>query len=171
MSWLRLSFAALLGLVIAPAAGLVVLPVLVLLDPVTRDTSFALAELFFLRLGEADSDMLAAEEAEAFLAFLYTAVIAVGFVPVALVALIGGLARQRSWMFYAAATGIVSAAMPWILRAGYRLDKASSASPQELRFALVLFLAGVVTGSVYWFVTTALGNGREKPLPSPRGRA
>jgi hypothetical protein len=163
MRWLRPALVALVGLVIAPAAGLVVLPVLVLVDPATRDTSATFVELLLQLLVAAESDPSAAEEAAAVLAFLYAAVIAIGFVPIALVAAFGRLGKLRSWTYYGAATGAVTAAMPWTLRYAFHLPRAGVASSAELRFALVLFLTGIVVGTVYWLVSHMLGDSRGDP--------
>jgi len=162
MRWLRPALAALFGLVIAPAAGLVVLPVLVLVDPVTRDASYAFVDLLLRLLDEAGSDASAAEEVGAFLGFLYTAVIAIGFVPILLVAAFAALGKLRSWTYYSAATGTVTAAMPWILRSAFHLERAGAASTAELRFAFVPFLTGIVIGSVYWLVSRLLDGGGGK---------
>jgi nitrate reductase NapE component len=160
MGWLRPALAALFGLVIAPAVGLLVLPVLVLVDPVTRGASYALAEVVLQLLGEAEFDPSAAAEADAFLGFLYAAIIAIGFFPIILVAAFGALGKLRSWTFLAGATGTVTAAMPWVLRSAYHLPRTGAASTMEMRFALVLFLTGIVVGSVFWFVSATFGGSR-----------
>ncbi len=160
MSWLRPALVAFSGLVIAPAAGLAVLPVLVVVDPVTRDVSVALVDRVVELLDEAAFDPSAGEEAGAFLGFLYTAVVAICFLPILFVAALGALAKLRSWTYLAAATGIVTAAMAWTLRYAFHLPRAGAASPAELRLALVLFLTGIVIGSVYWLVSRMLGGGR-----------
>jgi nitrate reductase NapE component len=160
MGWLRPALAALFGLVIASAAGLLVLPVLVLVDPVTRDASYALVEAVLQVLGEAEFDPFAAAEADAVLRFLYAAVIAIGFFPIVVVAIVGALGQLRSWTFLAGATGTVTAAMPWVLRSAYHLPRTGTASAMEMRFALVLFLTGIVVGSVFWFVAATFGGSR-----------
>lgn len=162
MVWLRPALVALFGLLIAPVAGLVALPVLVLLDPVTRDTALALAEFALLLLADAETDPSSADEAAALFAFLYSAIIILGFLPLALVASIGGLARLHSWVFYAGATGGITAAMPWLVRSIFHLQGAAAASSQEMRFALVFFFIGIIIGSVYWFVSKSLGDAGRK---------
>lgn len=157
MRWLRPALAALVGLVIAPAAGLVVLPVLVLVDPVTRDAALAAGDVLLEALGEAEFEPSAGEEAGAFLGFLYVAVVAIVFFPLLLVSGLSALTRLKSWTFFSAATGGVSAAMPWILRSAFHLPHFGAASAAEMRFALVLFLTGAVTASVYWLVVRAFG--------------
>jgi nitrate reductase NapE component len=165
MGWLRPALAALLALVLAPAAGLVVLPVLVLVDPLTRDAAFAVGDLVLEVLGEAELDPSAGEEAGAFLKFLYFAVVAIGFFPILLVAGLGAVAKLRSWTFFSVTTGTVTAAMPWILRSAYHLPRAGAASAAEMRFALVLFLTGIVVGSVYWLVLRTFGASRANSKP------
>lgn len=160
MGWLRPALAALFALVIAPAAGLLVLPVLVLVDPATRDASYALVEALLQVLGEAEFDPAAVAEADAVLRFLYAAIIAIGFFPIVLVSAFGALGKVRSWTFFAGATGTVTAAMPWILRSAYQLPRSGAASTTEMRFALVLFLTGIIVGSVFWFVSATLRGSR-----------
>ncbi len=165
MAWLRPALALLLALVIAPAAGLVVLPVLVLVDPVTRDAALAVGQLLLEVLGEAELDPSAGEEAGAFLAFLYVAVVAIVYFPLLLVAGLGALTKLGSWTFFSVATGAVTVAMPWILRSAFHVPRAGAASAAEMRFALVLFLTGVVTGSVYWLVLRTFGGAGDRRAP------
>lgn len=165
MGWFRPALAALFALVIAPAAGLVALAVLVVVDPATRETSYALTALVLQLLAEAETDRSAAEEVEAVLAFLYTAIVSIGFVPIVLVAAFGMLARLHSWAFISAATGAVTVLMPLVLRSAFRLPAAATPSTVEMRFALSLFLSGIVAGTVYWFVSN-LFRGPRNASPS-----
>jgi hypothetical protein len=156
MVLLRRALAVLLGLGTAPAVGLVVLLVLVLGDPLLRAMVLDAGDVVLEAFGEAEIDPSAAEEADAFVAFLYAAVVAIGFVPILLVASFALLTKLGSWIYYATATGIVTAAMPWALRAVFHLPQARAASSTETSVAVVLFLAGIATGSAFWMVTTAL---------------
>ncbi|MBF9232983.1 hypothetical protein [Microvirga alba] len=67
--------------------------------------------------------------------------------PALLVAIVGEVIRARSYLWYAGATGVLTAAVPWILRGSARV-----ASPGELHVSLVLGLTGAVAGFVYWLI-------------------
>jgi glucan phosphoethanolaminetransferase (alkaline phosphatase superfamily) len=160
MGWLRPTLAVLFGLLIAPAAGLAASTLLVLVDPVLRNTGYTLGVLFFQAFAEAQFDPSAAEEVRAFLAFFYTAVMVIFYFPIFLVALVGTVSRLGSFAVYGIATGIVTAAVPWLLRSAFQLPQAEAASAFEARFALALFLSGFVVGSVYWFLASTFGGSR-----------
>ncbi len=68
--------------------------------------------------------------------------------------LIGEIARVRSSLWYAGATGVLAASVPWLARAAFHTQKAVSASPEELRFAFVFFLTGAASGFVFWLITS-----------------
>lgn len=163
MRWLRRASVVFLGLAIAIAAGIVVLPILALFDPVTRAAGLALAEFAALVVVGPEPDGAYRIETDAFVSFAWTAIVATSVLPLVFAALIGEIARVRSLLWYAIATGFVAASMPWLIRGTFHTEKAATASPEELRFALVLFFAGVVSGSVYWLVA-----GGERAPVDPR---
>jgi nitrate reductase NapE component len=165
MGWLRPALAAFFGLVIASVAGLFVLPIFAFIDPVTSEAIYSLLDVLHELLDETDVDASAAEEAEALLKFFYTAILAIGFFPIVLVAGVGALAKLRSWTYFAAATGMVTAAMPLVLRSAYDLPRSGPSATLDMRIALVLFLTGLVVGSVFWFVSGAFAGPREKAKP------
>ncbi|HUZ91182.1 MAG TPA: hypothetical protein VMU78_04690, partial [Methylocella sp.] len=57
-------------------------------------------------------------------------------------------------------TGFVAAAAPWLIRATLHLPRASGYNFAELRFALVFFLGGLISGSVYWLLAGRDAGGR-----------
>jgi threonine/homoserine efflux transporter RhtA len=78
--------------------------------------------------------------------------------PPLMIAIISEVLGMRSLLWYALATGILTAAVPFILRGSARI-----ASPAELHVSVVLGLTGAVAGLVYW----AIIGGREPRRPSP----
>jgi threonine/homoserine efflux transporter RhtA len=78
--------------------------------------------------------------------------------PPLMIAIISEVLGMRSLLWHALATGILTAAVPFILRGSARV-----ASPAELHVSLVLGLTGAVAGLVYW----AIIGGREPRRPNP----
>jgi hypothetical protein len=81
-------------------------------------------------------------------------------------ALVGEVAGARRALWYAGATGLLTAAMPWLLRGSPRM-----ASPAELHVSLVLGLTGAVAGLVYWMIAGRGAGPNPPPLanvPTPR---
>jgi hypothetical protein len=139
--------------VFAASAGALLLPLLALFDPAIRDAGFeaTMAGVFSV-IDEAFADG-APEAAFAALGHvLWVILIATCVAPLAVAALIGELAHVRAWTWYAGATALLAAAAPWIARAAHGLDRARRISPLEGRIALLLFLTGVLTGTVYWLL-------------------
>jgi hypothetical protein len=68
------------------------------------------------------------------------------------VALVGEVAGVRAYTWYAGATALIAAAAPTILRAARGGGRLAEASPAEGRFALLFFLAGALTGTIYWLI-------------------
>lgn len=83
---------------------------------------------------------------------VWTALIAVCFVPVCLIATIGEAAQRRSFVWSAGGTGLLSAAMPSLLRGLVRRSAIGGLTSGESRVTLLLFLAGLVAGTIYWLV-------------------
>ncbi|WP_262270291.1 MULTISPECIES: hypothetical protein [Microvirga] len=67
--------------------------------------------------------------------------------PPLMVAVVSEVLGMRSLLWHALATGILTAAVPFILRGSARI-----ASPAELHVSLVLGLTGAVAGLVYWAI-------------------
>lgn len=89
------------------------------------------------------------------LSVLWTALVAACFVPVCLIATIGEAAQLRSFVWAAGGTGVLTAAMPSLLRSMARLPGGGAPMALESRFTLLLFLAGIAAGATYWLVAGA----------------
>ncbi|CAH1658120.1 MULTISPECIES: hypothetical protein [unclassified Chelatococcus] len=72
----------------------------------------------------------------------------VGFValPPAIIALVGEFAGWRSFVWYSAATALLTAALPWIARGS------ADGTQGEADVTLVLFLTGALAGLVHWAI-------------------
>jgi hypothetical protein len=153
MVWPRRAIGVIFAMAVAIAAGLVLLPVAALIDPVTRAAGFALIQFAVWALADADfTDGLYGGGLAALIHLVWKAVMTVCAVPVVAVASIGEVARVRALSWYAAATGAAAASAPWLVRAALHLPRATDYNFVELRFALVFFVAGVISGSVYWLL-------------------
>ncbi|HEY8031086.1 MAG TPA: hypothetical protein VIF02_01590 [Methylocella sp.] len=138
---------------VAIGTGLVCLPVAALADPVTRAAGFALIQFAVSALANADfADGIYGGGLAALTRFVWTAVMTVCAVPVIAVVSIGEVAKVRALSWYAGATGLAAASAPWLMRAVFHLPRAADVSFAELRFAIVFFIAGLVSGSVYWLL-------------------
>jgi hypothetical protein len=160
MGWLRRAISVIFAIAVAIGVGLVFVPVAALVDPVTRAAGFALAQYAVWAL---DSDFSAGVEGGNFALFtwvVWMAAVTVCALPVIGVVLIGEITRMRSPFWYAGATGTAAAAAPWIIRAALHLPRAASYNFAELRFALIFFLGGVISGSVYWLLAGCGPGGR-----------
>jgi hypothetical protein len=153
MIWLRRAIGVIFATAVAIGAGLVFLPVAALSDPVTRAAGFALIQFAVWELADADiADGLYGGGVPALARFVWMAVVTVCVVPVIAVASIGEIARVRALPWYAGATGLAAASAPWLIRATLHLPRAAGYNFAELRFALVFFVAGLISGSVYWLL-------------------
>lgn len=81
--------------------------------------------------------------------------------PPLLVAVLSEVIRARSGLWYAGATGVLTAAIPWILRGSARVG-----SPGELHVSFVLGLTGAVAGLVYWAIA-GRDSGRSPAATAP----
>jgi hypothetical protein len=153
MAWLRRAIGVIFATAVAIGAGLVFLPVAALADPVTRAAGFALIQFAVWALADADiADGIYGGDLAALTRFVWTAVMTVCVVPVVAVASIGEIARVRALSWYGGATGLAAASAPWLIRAALHLPRAAGYNFVELRFALVFFVAGLISGSVYWLL-------------------
>lgn len=142
-----------LGLACASAAALVFLPIATLLDPYVQSTVGGFSPEHWLELFAAFLDEGAPEETLSALFHLFwTIAMLVCVLPVTIVALVGAVAQARAYLFYAGVTGVLAAAMPWIVRAGRLDERSASITAAESHVALVLFLTGVVAGTIYWLI-------------------
>lgn len=67
--------------------------------------------------------------------------------PPLVIALVSETLKIRSLLWYALATGVLTASVPWILRGAARVR-----NPEELHVSAVLALTGAVAGFVYWAI-------------------
>jgi hypothetical protein len=147
------AFFVLAGMAAGAATALIVLPILILFDPLAGHISLISSIGGFVDLLQrAFEDMPPDEAMTIFAGFLWTAALMVCVVPLVITALIGEIAAVRSLIWYCGGTGALSAAMPWLVRATYHLTDARSAKPLELRFALLFFLTGTAAGFIYWLI-------------------
>jgi hypothetical protein len=153
MVWLRRAIGVIFAMVVAIGAGLVFLPVAALADPVTRAAGFALIQFAVWAVADADIvDGLNGGGLATLTRFVWMAVVTVCVVPVVAVASIGEIGRVRVLPWYAGATGLATASVPWLIRAALHLPRAAGYNFAELRFAVVFFVAGLISGSVYWLL-------------------
>lgn len=153
MVWPRRAIGVIFAMAVAIGYGLVFLPVVALADPVTRAAGFALMQFAVWLLTDAEfADGLDGGGLDALIHLVWKAAMTVCAVPVAAVALIGEVAGVRALSWYAGATGFAAASAPWVVRAALHLPRAASYNFVEMRFALVFFVAGLISGSVYWLL-------------------
>ncbi len=153
MVWLRRAIGVIFATAVAIGAGLVFVPIAALADPVTRAAGFALIQ--FVAWSVTDTELGDGPDCgglPALTRFVWLAVMTVCVVPVVAVVLIGEVARVRALSWYAGATGLAAASAPWLIRATLHLPRAAGYNVAELRFALVFFFAGRISGSVYWLL-------------------
>lgn len=67
--------------------------------------------------------------------------------PALVSALVLEIAGSRRFVAHAGLTGLVSAAVPFLLRGGGR-----GPSPEEIHIAIVLGIVGAAAGAVYWMI-------------------
>jgi hypothetical protein len=141
------------GLACASAAALMFLPFAVLVDPLVQSTASHLpADHWFEILESLFDDGDPQEAVMTIVQLIWTIGMLVCVLPVTIAALIGGVARSRSFLFYAGLTGFLAAAMPWILRASRFAERGGQMSSAEEHLTLILFLTGVVAGTIYWLI-------------------
>lgn len=152
MGGLRRGISVMFATMVAIGAGIVFVPVAVLVDPVTRTAGLALTQYAILVLNEAVPAGPAGGDFALLSRFVWAAAVSVCAVPVMVVAWIGEIAKIRASIWYAIATGFVAASAPWFIRATLHLPRVAGYNFAELRFALVFFLGGLISGSVYWLI-------------------
>jgi hypothetical protein len=152
MNGLRGAILGLFGLMVAIAAALVVLPIACLLDPVTRQAAAAFAHFAFFSLADPGFPESPAVAAAELARFVWTAIVAVCVVPLAVTVLTGAVAGVHSMIWYVGATGLIAALAPFVARAALGTGKALSASPAEMRFVFAFFLTGAASGFVFWLL-------------------
>ena len=159
------------GLACGVAGGVIALPVLAILDPVTREAGLV---MFTTGIGALiDSDIEPEDAAASLLLLLHGVTLAICVAPLGVAALLGELARLRSWFWYACCSGGLAAAMPFLLRLWTGLDRRMTTSEPttataESRFLLLFFFVGLITGSIYWLIA---GRSAGTASSEPEGKA
>lgn len=82
--------------------------------------------------------------------------------PPLMIAVISEVLRMRSFLWHVLATGVLTAAVPWILRGAARV-----ANSAELHVSVVLGLTGAVAGFVYWTIAGRDAGGRASAATPP----
>ena len=148
-------FIILAGLACGVAGGVIALPVLAVMDPVTREAGFAMFLTGVLAL--VDNAIEPEDAATSLLLLLHGVTLAICVAPLGVAALLGELARVRSWFWYACCSGGLAASMPFLLRLWTGLERRTAApesttATTESRFLLLFFFVGLITGSIYWLI-------------------
>ena len=134
------------GVALAVAAGALFFLLAALLDPVmarlTGDTLFVGFWSLIDAIFQVDDPGLVLAGAMTGLSQLALTLLVV---PPAFVALVGEVVGIRSVAWYAGGAGLLTAAIPWLLRGEARIG-----STDEIHVTLVLGLTGAVAGLVYW---------------------
>lgn len=153
-----------IGLTLAIPAGALFLIVGALVEPSARVFlgSVSLSGLLALLF-----DVTEGQDLEVFGVFLFRMMLLVSMLligPLMLVVIMGEMLRLRSYVWYSGLCGTITAAVPWLLRAGQggAMPGATQNAAQvaELRITLLLFLTGVTSGFVYWLVAGRSAGGR-----------
>ena len=164
-------FVILTGLACGVAGGVIALPVLAIMDPVTREAGFVMFTTGLTAL--IDSDVEPEDAAASLLLLLHSVALAICVAPLGVAALLGELARLRSWFWYACCSGGLAAAMPFLLRLVAGVDRGGAtpetpAATAESRFLLLFFLVGLITGTIYWLIA---GRSAGTASSEPEGKA
>ncbi len=140
-----------LGLIFAIPAGALTLALGIFSEPAAQQLvaliGTAVFELLFAEaMHNGDPDVVIAEFA---LGFAFVSLVLL-VVPITFVAISGEVTGTRSVIFYGLVTGLITAAIPWLMRGGFVETPALEA---EWRITALLFVTGAVAGFVYWLIT------------------
>ena len=143
------------GLACGVAGGVIALPLLAICDPITRAAGFAMFTTSILAL--LDGAMEPEDAAASLLLLAHGVTLAICVAPLTVAALLGELARVRSWFWYACCSGGLAASMPFLLRLWAGLERGTrapdtSTATAESRFLLLFFFVGLIAGSIYWLI-------------------
>jgi hypothetical protein len=138
-----------IGLGLAIPFGFLVLLIGAAFDPTARDLLGALGLAGLDAIADAFAEGGAPDaRAVALMVDLWTGLLVLLVAPPVAAALLGELAGWRSFAWHGGATGAFTAALPWLSRS--RLSE--QALPAESRITALLFLAGAVSGLMYWMI-------------------
>ena len=152
MGRLRRLISVIFAMAVAIGAALVFVAVACLVDPVTRSAGFALTEYALSVLSEDFPDGPADNDLVLFGRFVWSAAVVVCALPVIVVALVGEMTRIRGLLWYAGAAAFAAASAPWVIRATLHLPRAAGYNFAELRFGLIFFFGGLISGWIYWLI-------------------
>ncbi len=155
MTILRILFLLPLAFAFAIPAAAMFLFVAGLMEPAGRDLALALVDALAQLVADAIWLDAVPDVALPVAWSLWRASLAVLVAPVLCAGLAGEIFRVRSYVYYAGVTGLVTALVPWVART--RLGIGSGAGlrgmdPAELRLTAILFVTGVVAGTIYWLI-------------------
>lgn len=142
-----------IGLACASAAALVFLPLAVIFDPLVQQVASQVpADHWLDILWDLFSEDNPEDTFGAIFQLIWTVGMLVCILPVTVTALLGASARVRAFAFYAGATGLLAAAIPWILRSSQIGERAFQASSAEAHLTIILFLTGAFAGTIFWLI-------------------
>jgi hypothetical protein len=157
-----------LGLVAAIVSALIFLPIATLVDPVTRGAGADLTAAAFLTVLErALSDQGPGQVLMLILAAVRSVAVILCGLPVVVVGLIGETAKVGSGIWYSMATGVLTAAIPYMARSSGDGRVSHAAHGVEIRFATILFLTGAVAGLIYWLAAGRSAQPKVAEVPQP----
>lgn len=141
------------GLVCASAAALVFLPLAVIFDPLVQQVASQVpADHWLDILWDLFSEENPEDTLSTVFQLLWTIGVLVCILPVTVTALLGAGTRMRTFAFYAGATGLLTAAIPWILRSSRIGERAFQPSSAEAHLTIILFLTGAFAGTIFWLI-------------------
>ncbi|MFE1598570.1 hypothetical protein [Methylobacterium sp. ID0610] len=139
------------ALLLAIPSGAALLGLGALVDPVLRDL---MGGLGLYAIEAVASELAAGYPPDA---GMVEAVLGVGralllllAVPPALNAVVGEVLGWRSLAWYAGATGLLTALLPWLMRGAREVGATGPAGLAEGRVTALLFVSGAAAGLVYW---------------------
>ncbi len=142
-----------IGLACASAAALVFLPLAVIFDPLVQQVASQVpADHWLDILWDLFSEENPEDTFTTLFQLLWTIGVLVCILPVTVTALLGAGARVRTFAFYAGATGVLAAAIPWILRSSRIGERAFQPSSAEAHLTIILFLTGAFAGTIFWLI-------------------
>lgn len=148
---LRLVFLVPLALLFAVPAATMFLFFAGLMEPAGQQ----LARAFIEATGDFLADAFAFGDGDAAATALFVGIWQIGLmvlvVPAAVAAFVGEIVGTRSYLWYAGCAAALTAAMPWIARASAGGGGTAFAAG-EGRLTAVLFLTGIVAGSIIWLI-------------------
>jgi hypothetical protein len=150
------------GLCLAAPVGFVVFAVGGVFEPAMRDIVAGLGSVAF----EAAFSALSPGgfgPAHELAAAVWTVAMTLFVMPPALVGVVGEVVGLRAPAWYGLGCGVVTAALPWLARAGTPAP-ASAALAAEGRITLLLFVTGAAAGLAYWLLAGRTA-GISAPVP------